>query len=120
AAQGFLQGQGKVILGFSYPTAELTNMVFDGAKERKDGIELQYTLNYFSPFEDNGKVQFAFRFNDVGKFHSLRCMSRSAFLPPGTTVSFALDVIRDEINRDPELRDNPLLKPALADGDAMG
>lgn len=118
-AKGFLQAQAAIILGFSYPTAELTDMVFDAAKPRNDGVELHYTLKYFSPFEDNGQVQFAFRFDRDGKFSSLRCVGRSAFLPPGSTITFIKDALQEELNRDPELRDNPLLRPALAEGDAM-
>lgn len=120
AAKDFLESQGQVILAFAYPTAELTDMTFDGIKDRADGLECLYTLRYVSPFESHGRVQFAFRFDAEGRFRSLRCLNRTAFLPPGTTVGVALDLIREEVRRDPDLRENPLVQPLLStSGDAM-
>ncbi len=89
AAHRVIKAQGKVVLGFAYPTAKrLTGVEYDEGSKFGDGsYQLTYTLNYVDSDGDSAYATLKFNFAKDGKLASIKDKAHSSFFPPSSPPS---------------------------------
>ncbi len=107
---------GKMILGFAYPTAKkLDKIELDDTDQSRDGsFTLTYTVDYTDKDGDAAYVTLKFTFDKSGKMLGVKETSRSSFWPAFGTAKLVLEATKEIIRNDEKARNSPDGKKLLA------
>ena len=114
------KGNDALVLGFSYPTAKsLTKIEYvpKSLSVANDGsFTLMYKYSYRDSDNDPQDFQLRFAFTAKGKLTDVRELAgkHSSFWPPFFTATVFLELAKEAVRQDKDLKNEPLGKALLA------
>ncbi len=106
------------VLFLAHPTGTLANTEYDGYRAKGENYVITYTFHYDSLWGNRCYTTLSFTFDGEGKYLDCKCAARKGVVPPFVAADAVLDVVKDVIRDDPDLRDNKLVREMLEETDA--
>ncbi len=118
-AQTLIRQNARSISEFAYPTLQFSRTDYiRGTRYRDGSFNLVYKFHAKSG-NSNGYCQLTFSFRRDGKLTQITSGARTWFLPPFTTAKFLVDLIKQKLQKDKDLRNNPTVYNLVRKADAV-
>lgn len=105
---------------FVHGSGDLTRVSYDGISKNSKGFRIWYTYYWKSKLSDNNnRTVLAFDFDDSGIWLD-RCLvgDDSSFLPAFSEAQLILEIAKELLRDDPELKKHPEVARAIENADA--
>lgn len=119
-AMKLVEGNRKLIAFFAHSTCRFDEMTYAKAEKTRGGFKLTYNLNYTAV---RGHVQAfysnqAFYFDGGGDFTSVASAGYNSSVGPFVASDLAIATLKNEIKKNPRLKDNTVLMELIDKADA--
>lgn len=105
-----------IVLFFMHPSVSLKRVDYGEVRRVAGGYSLTCTFHWANVSDEAGYSELAFECTDEGSIDFVRVGESDAFIPPFFASNIVIQLLKDEINKDPTLRENRELARDLESG----